>query len=305
MLQASVFQQASKKPRRRLLPSLRRRKTTTKTHSRTQPHKKRVEAELPPGPEVRTFRVLSYNIHQGLTVAKRKLSLAMLKEAIKSLKVDLVLLQEVAGVEAGRKARDLTSQTSFQLEALADEMWPFYAYGRNSVFSGGFHGNAILSAFPIQNYKNIDISITKRGPLVRRGILHAELDIVGQDRSIHVLATHFGLLQAERQRQLRRLVDYVHENIPPHAPVILGGDFNDWREKISGKLSQSVGFREAFLESGAKHARTFPSNFPVLKLDRIYFRHLRLRKVEEITGRPWLFLSDHLPLVGEFDFEEE
>lgn len=299
-MQASEKKTTKKK--RRLLPSIRTLGRRKKNPSPSKAIATRKQGDLLP--QVRPFRVLSYNIHQGLTVAKRKLSLTLLKEAIKSLNVDLVLLQEVAGVEAGRKlkARELTAQTSFQLEALADEMWPFYAYGRNSVFSGGFHGNAILSAFPIQQYKNIDISIAKRG-LVRRGILHAELDIVGQNRTLHVLATHFGLIQVERQRQLRRLVEYVHAHIPADAPVILGGDFNDWREKISGKLSQSVGFREAFLESGAKHARTFPSQFPVLKLDRIYFRHLRLRSVEQISGRPWLFLSDHLPLVGEFDFE--
>jgi endonuclease/exonuclease/phosphatase family metal-dependent hydrolase len=288
------LQGGKKSSKSRFLPTLKRR-------SKTPAPKKALNTD----PPVKPFRVLSYNIHQGLTVAKRKLSLALLKDAIKSLDVDLVLLQEVAGVEGGKKtkSRELAVQTSFQLEALADDMWPYYAYGRNSVFSGGFHGNAILSAWPIQHYSNIDISITKRG-LVRRGILHAELDVVGTGQTLHVLATHFGLLQAERQRQLRRLVEYVSKNIPPGAPVILGGDFNDWRETISGRLSKTVGFREAFLESGARHARTFPSGFPVLKLDRIYFRHLNLKDVEKVSGRPWLFLSDHLPLVAEFDFEK-
>jgi endonuclease/exonuclease/phosphatase family metal-dependent hydrolase len=298
-----ALQATKKKTKRRLLPKLTRRKSAKPSAKQSaKPVSRKTIVE---GPNVRPFRVLSYNIHQGLTVAKRKLTLGILKDAIKSLKVDLVLLQEVAGIQGvgGKKYRaaEALTETSFQLEALADEMWPFYAYGRNSIFSGGFHGNAILSAFPIMHYKNIDISIAKRG-LVRRGILHAELNVPGQNTSLHVLATHFGLLQAERQRQLKHLVQYVNDNIPQNAPVILGGDFNDWRETISGKLSKAVGFREAFMEMDAKHARTFPSQFPVLKLDRIYFRHLRLRTVERVSGRPWLFLSDHLPLVGEFDF---
>src|SRR4051812_17705775 len=102
------------------------------------------------------LRVPSYNIHQGLTIHRRQIALSMLKEAIKSLKADIVLLQEVAGIQGAGSAREKAAAaksggglSSFQLEALADEIWPYYAYGRNAVFSGGFHGNAILSKYPI------------------------------------------------------------------------------------------------------------------------------------------------------------
>src|SRR4051794_13884797 len=91
------------------------------------------------------LRILSYNIHQGMTVHRRQIALSLLKDAIKSLKADIVLLQEVAGVEGPRKKAERQADyvTPFQLEALADEIWPYSAYGRNSVFAGGFHGNAI------------------------------------------------------------------------------------------------------------------------------------------------------------------
>src|SRR5439155_6325436 len=95
------------------------------------------------------LRVLSYNIHQGLTIHKRQIALSMLKEAIKSLKADIVLLQEVAGVTRSSVPAKGGRITSFQLEAFADEIWPYYAYGRNAIFAGGFHGNAILSKYPI------------------------------------------------------------------------------------------------------------------------------------------------------------
>jgi endonuclease/exonuclease/phosphatase family metal-dependent hydrolase len=245
------------------------------------------------------IRVLSYNIHQGQTVYRRQLALSLLKEAIKSLKADVVLLQEVAGVTGARKKADRASGeyvTPFQLEALADEIWPYSAYGRNSVFAGGFHGNAILSRFPIKAFHNTDISVMKA--MVKRGILHAELEM--GSGSFHAISTHLGLLEAERQRQVRRLCEYIRDKIPGEASLVLGGDFNDWRERLSKRIHKGTKMDEAFLKQERKHARTFPAQFPVLRLDRIYFRGVKLHKATKVQGRPWLFLSDHLPLVAEF-----
>ncbi len=236
-----------------------------------------------------------------MTVFQRQLGLSLLKDAIKSLKADIVLLQEVAGVEGPRKKADRKAGgenvSPFQLEALADEIWPHMAYGRNSVFAGGFHGNAILSRYPIRAFNNTDISVVKG--MVKRGILHAQLEIEGVD--FHAICTHLGLLEAERVRQIRRLCDYVREKIPADSSVVIGGDFNDWRERLSKRIQKQLKFDEAFLKQDRKHARSFPAQFPVLRLDRIYFRALKLHKATKIRGRPWHFLSDHLPLVAEFN----
>lgn len=243
---------------------------------------------------------MSYNIHQGMTVFKRNIAIEILKDALKSLKPDVVLLQEVAGIQGPRKKSDRYALhvTPFQLEALADQIWPYSAYGRNSVFAGGFHGNAILSRYPIKSFRNTDISVMKG--LVKRGILHAELDWGPEDAPVHVISTHLGLLEAERQRQVRKLCDYVKEKIPSPCPLIIGGDFNDWRERISKRVHKALKMDEAFLKQDRKHARTFPAQLPVLRLDRIYYRHFKLQNASQVQGRPWLFLSDHLPLIAEF-----
>lgn len=248
---------------------------------------------------VHRVRVLSYNIHQGLTVFRRQLALSLLKDAIKSLKADIVLLQEVAGVEGPRKKHDRHREeyvTPFQLEALADEIWPYSAYGRNSVFAGGFHGNAILSRFEIKTFHNLDISVMKA--LVRRGVLHAEVQC--GDQPFHVISTHLGLLEAERQRQVRKVCDYVKHKVPDDGQFLMAGDFNDWRERVSKRFHKALKVDEAFMKQNRRHARTFPSHLPMLKLDRIYYRGMKLHKAVQVKGRPWLFLSDHLPLVAEF-----
>ncbi len=222
----------------------------------------------------------------------------MLKEAIKSLRADVVLLQEVAGVEASaEKSARSALVTPFQLEALADEIWPYSAYGRNSVFVGGFHGNAILSRFPITGFRNTDISVVKA--LVKRGILHATLDLGPQE--FHAISTHLGLLEVERTQQVKRLFQYVKANVPAKGPLIIGGDFNDWRERVSIRVQKQLKMDEVFLKQEHKHARTFPALFPVLRLDRIYFRGVNLHKATRVRGRPWQLLSDHLPLIAEFD----
>jgi endonuclease/exonuclease/phosphatase family metal-dependent hydrolase len=251
------------------------------------------------------LRILSYNIHQGLTIHKRRIAITKLKEAIKALRADIVLLQEVAGVNARHVPAKGGRITSFQLEAFADEIWPYHAYGRNAVFAGGFHGNAILSKFPIVRWDNVDISVklVRRGlvkMLPKRGMLHAEIELPDRGVSAHILGTHFGLLQYERHRQLKQLCTYIRSEIPIGSPFVVAGDFNDWREMITRKLARQLHTDEAYLSHHRRHARTFPARFPVLCLDRIYYRGFELHSATRLAGKPWLFLSDHLPLMADF-----
>jgi len=221
----------------------------------------------------------------------------MLNEAIKSLGADIVLLQEVAGSSKGGRNAPADVERAYQLEALADEIWPYHAYQKNSVFSGGYHGNAILSRYPIERWHNLNITVPR---LPKRGILHAVLTLPKLNAPLHVLATHLGLLQYERHRQLKKLCQYVKNEIPHGEPIVIGGDFNDWRERVSDNLLEHLEMEEAFLKQDSRHARTFPSRMPVLRLDRIYFRGFQLGSALRLRGRPWNFLSDHLPVVAHF-----
>lgn len=236
------------------------------------------------------LRVLSYNIHQGLTIHRQQIALTQLKEAICSLGADLVLLQEVAGNESGEK-------TETQLETLADVLWPYHAFQKNAVFSGGFHGNAILSRYPIKKWKHHDLTVK---PLDKRGLLHAQIEIPECEFPVEVIALHLGLLQFERRRQLKKVCTFV-DHLPEDSHCVLGGDFNDWRQLVSKGLAKKVGLKEAHLSHNSIHAKTFPARFPLLRLDRIYYRGLHIRNAKVLHGNPWRYLSDHLPLLAEFD----
>jgi endonuclease/exonuclease/phosphatase family metal-dependent hydrolase len=81
--------------------------------------------------------------------------------------------------------------------------------------------------------------------------------------------------------------------------LILAGDFNDWKKMSCDRLASSLGMTEAFKHCHGKLLPTFPAKLPVLSLDRIYVRNLRVKDAWVHTGKPWSTLSDHLPLSAE------
>lgn len=243
------------------------------------------------------LRVLSYNIHKGFSSGRRRFVLARIREAIRTVKADLVFLQEVLG-EHEEHARTVEGwPTTSQFEYLADSVWPHFAYGRNAVYDSGHHGNAILSRYPIVSWENIDISASR---FESRGILHTVID-TGTPQGVHALCLHLGLSERIRRVQLERLVQRVRTAVPNEEPMVIAGDFNDWPVRASDRLAELVGAHEVYHAQHGKHARTFPSSFPLLMLDRIYCRGLEATNARVLTGRPWNTLSDHAALYAELE----
>jgi endonuclease/exonuclease/phosphatase family metal-dependent hydrolase len=251
---------------------------------------------------MRPLRIVSYNIHKGFTAANLGFVLKRIKASIEEVEADLVLLQEVLGHHEVHGSKIEDWPTTSQFEYLADKLWPHFAYGKNAVYTEGHHGNAILSKFPITFWENQDVSLNQ---LERRGLLHAVIDIPGVHPPLHAICVHLGLLENDRLAQVERLGERIAGMVPGNAPLIVGGDFNDWREKLSPILKSELGLEEAFLLRTGSHARTFPSWFPALKLDRLYFRGIECRSALLAESKTWRELSDHLPIIAEFGIEAE
>ena len=98
-------------------------------------------------------------------------------------------------------------------------------------------------------------------------------------------------------RELRR---YIDDNIGYREAVVLGGDFNDWHGGLGRLLESQLDMTEAFRSLHGSYAKTFPSHWPMLRMDRIYFRNIRLVSARCLERRPWSDLSDHLPLFARF-----
>lgn len=244
----------------------------------------------------RKLKVLSYNIHKGFTVGNAAFVLGHIREAIRIIHPDIVFLQEVLGNHDKHRTRFNDWPAASQFEYLADEVWPHFAYGKNAVYQHGHHGNVIMSKYPFQVWENIDISLNR---FERRGILHGAIPVPGMELPLHVFCLHLNLLKRGRRKQLEVLCQRIEEHVPDDCPIVIAGDFNDWREEATEVLAEGAGVNEAFVLGTGQHARTFPARLPMLPLDRIYVRGLRVENVKLLDGQPWNSLSDHLAIYCE------
>jgi endonuclease/exonuclease/phosphatase family metal-dependent hydrolase len=238
-----------------------------------------------------TLKIATYNIHKGFSQFNRRVVLHELRERLRELDADIVFLQEVQGEHAGHVQRHADYPSGPQHEFLADEFWAHHAYGMNSVYDDGHHGNAILSRFPIVQTSNKDVSAHR---FESRGLLHCEVEKDG--RIVHCLCAHFGLFARGRRDQTRALIEHVLSEIPADAPLIIAGDFNDWRNKLSRTLENELGVQDVFHTHVGKPARSFPSRLPLFRLDRIYVRGFGVQQCDVHVGGKWRRLSDHAAL---------
>lgn len=290
----------------------------------------------------RRLRVSTYNIHKGVlrdfTGLRRVARIHELRARLHGLDSDLIFLQEVQG-QHQRYARRFAhwpaeSQELFLSRSPTTQQAFQTAYGRNASYLHGHHGNALLSRFPIIELENRDVS---DHALEKRGVLHCTVEVGG--RAVHCFVVHFGLLAASRERQLDALLEWIDVEVPDDQPLIVAGDFNDWRNALSERLCASIGVVEVFdavhphrqslqraayfvrdrlVEVGVppvapmsrlprmvRTARTYPALVPWFRMDRIYQRGFRVTSARVLRGLEWARLSDHSPLVADLELPED
>jgi endonuclease/exonuclease/phosphatase family metal-dependent hydrolase len=238
-----------------------------------------------------TLKVATFNIHKGFSTTRR-LAIATTRERLAELDCDLIFLQEVQGAHALRSARLLDYPREPQHEFLAGHPHAVALYGKNAQYRHGHHGNAILARGRLLSHENIDISHHR---LERRGLLHAQIALP-QGRAVHAVCTHLGLFARSRDAQLGWIVAALAERIPPQAPLILAGDFNDWRQAASRVLATHLQLHDVHEIAHGKPALTYPAALPVMALDRIYVRGFEVREARAHHGRRWAAVSDHAAL---------
>lgn len=234
----------------------------------------------------------SYNIHKGFNVNNRRFLLHEIRHAIRTIDADLVFLQEVVG-HGHRYGQQIADPKSTQFEYLAEKVWPHHAYGRNALREHGHHGNAILSKTSFDEWRNVDLTQWK---FSQRGLLMGKLK-----NNIYVCNIHLGLLERERRQQLKKMVAALDAWVPPGKPLIIAGDFNDWKLDIDRHFKQVLGFKEVCTEVFGKPAKTYPAKMPVLQMDRMYYRNLSLRSAKVMDKLLWRHLSDHCALMASFN----
>jgi endonuclease/exonuclease/phosphatase family metal-dependent hydrolase len=258
------------------------------------------------------IKVATYNIHKGVTGIVGRSRIHDVRMALHAIDADVVFLQEVQDRNERVARRTPEHSRATQLDYLATSGYEFRAYGMNAVYPHGHHGNAILSRHAISHFTNHDIS---DHALEKRGMLYAEMHCGGRRDVVHLICVHLGLIKRSRLRQASFVADFVEQEIPPHAPLIIAGDFNDWQRRVDTELRRRLGVVDVAHDAQPSRlldrllpwggppavARTFPSFAPWLTLDRIYIRGFKVRSMMVPGGRAWAARSDHAPLIAELE----
>lgn len=146
-------------------------------------------------------------------------------------------------------------------------------------------GNAFLTrqTDAIQRFHYFDLGIKR---------LIIELEMTG----LCLFLVHLSLRYRHRQHQMHHLVSLVRSS---RKPVIVAGDFNT----LSGSEEIDLFAAAAGLHSANLHNRaSWPSSHPYRQLDFIlYSQGVRMLDFDI----PKVQLSDHLPLLFDFDMKSE
>lgn len=283
---------------------------TRERESQTLEHKQRRQAYSAHTILIMKLRVATYNIHKGVTAFTQRPRIHTLKRALRALGADVIFLQEVQGRHDFLALRlDSHLLNRAQHEFLAGRHYRS-AYGMNAKYEHGHHGNALLSYFPILHSENRDVS---DHVFESRGILHCIIRI--DQINVHCYVVHFGLFARSRRRQADALIETVRATALSQSPVIVAGDFNDWGNRLTEMLQESLSVREVFGDKfddqglaaylrrltgrrpSSLPARTYPAGQPFLRLDRIYVRGFEVESAEVLYGARWRQLSDHAPII--------
>jgi endonuclease/exonuclease/phosphatase family metal-dependent hydrolase len=225
-----------------------------------------------------TIRVMTWNVH-GTFNLNPNFDLEAVCSIIRKWSPDIVALQEV----------DSRGRTDDVFGRLAATVGDYRVEARSIVTRDGDYGQVLLSRWPFASEPKVtDVSYQEKEP--RRAIAARVRAPLWE---VTVVATHLGLSVHERYAQAQALAALVD------APrTIIIGDFNDWFwvKSVRRVLASRCPVRTRL--------RTFPSRFPMLRLDRIYATPsgtIMKAWTDKEAGR----CSDHLPVLADIAFEAQ
>ena len=240
------------------------------------------------------IRILTWNIHKGIGV-DRRFRPGRIAEVLRHYEAGVVLLQEVD--RGARRSRRL--ELDRWLAEEAGYRWS--AWFENHHLQEGGYGNAVLSKWPIRRSRNVDLTVGRRK---RRSALYVRVDLPGHWKDLHVFNLHLGLSARERAEQIRRfLASGTWRHLPRRSRVVLGGDTNDWRNRLYRHAGlERAGF-QAWAEGGAHPLiPTYPSVAPVGALDKVFWKGaLTARRVYRSRMALARVASDHRPLIADLE----
>jgi len=239
------------------------------------------------------LRLLTYNVHRCVGV-DRRLDVERVAEVIAACNADVVCLQELdvgrartRGVDQAHRLAELLRMRSHFHPAMAVEE--------------ELYGDAILTALPERLVKAGGLPGLPRGSSPgTRGALWVAVDLGGVE--LQVINTHLGLVPREQQVQVAELLGqrWLGSDLFA-APAVLLGDFNALPISQTYRMLTAV-LRDAQDGVGRPPTASFPSGFPILRIDHVFLAgDVRATAIESPYDPRARAASDHLPLVVELE----
>lgn len=212
---------------------------------------------------------------------------------------DIVALQELDAPETDEDegqhhARDLAERLGMKLL--------FCRTFRRGV---GFYGHALLSRWPLElqkvtTFAPVHEHAEPRGAIWARASLGPEPSPEGTAApTLDIISTHLGVTRRERAKQSRELASREWLDSPAmKRPLIVCGDLNAIPiGKTYRRLASRLGDSQKLLPGHAPKP-TFPSFFPVVRLDHVFVSpEIAVRGVTIPYTPRSRRASDHLPLI--------
>ncbi|MBN8530827.1 MAG: endonuclease/exonuclease/phosphatase family protein [Alphaproteobacteria bacterium] len=230
-------------------------------------------------------RFLCFNIHGGRSLDGKR-DLSRIHALMERLDIDIGVFQEM-------ETRSSRGGTTDSVSILAGDGRPHHLHGASLAEGKGWYGNLIVSRHPI--LRGLVHNLETAPSLEPRNAVDALIDTpLG---ILRVIGTHLSLSLLERwseAQNLLRLIQAVEEK--ERHPLFLMGDINEWQwpSRLLRYLNRAM--------TPLSCKSTFPSLFPVLKLDRAWYDAPGIKAVAHRLGdRQSRLLSDHLPLIIEIE----
>lgn len=245
------------------------------------------------------IRIMTYNVH-GCVGCDRRLDHARIAEVIAAEDPDIVALQEL-DVSRERSGR------AHQARLIAEQLdMRFHFHPAHRIKEEEEYGDAILARWPLVLRKAAELpTVKERLAFEPRGALWASIEVDGAE--IQVINTHLGLSNNERKAQVEALMSHEWIRHPAcTTPSVLCGDFNALPGSKVYQRACHVLSDTQRLGAGSRPRATFPSRWPLLRLDYIFasagLKCLQTRVVSTPLAR---VASDHLPLVADLELVPE
>ncbi|MDY6963147.1 MULTISPECIES: endonuclease/exonuclease/phosphatase family protein [Pseudorhizobium] len=237
-------------------------------------------------PSRRVLKILSYNVHSCIGT-DRRLDPARIADVIAALSPDIIGLQEL---DVGRRRTGGADQAEI-IASLLEMKFHFHAALHVAEER---YGDAILTTLPMQFVKGGMLPSRSE----QRGALWVEVTV--GDKQVQVFNTHLGLPRRDRVQQMTTLLgpSWIGNPESEGKSQILIGDLNS--------IGQSAAYRQVArrmkdvqLQTGAKARATFPSRFPLMRLDHILVSDdIEVLDAQVIADPRARIASDHLPLMA-------